>query len=843
MSGFVQDYIDAGWEAPFPMRPGQKFPPPTGVTGNIPALAKRQVQNLWEGKGNHPAVALRLQASGTGVVALDIDDYNNKGGRANLEALEKELGSLNLDQVPRSNRRGPNDKGGHYFFRVPRNEKYAQSACQGVDVLQLTHRYSVVWPSVVDDLQYRWYLGNEEIRIPHVKDLPTLPQPWVEHLKRGVSNSRNVAPAKLGEYREAVNWMRDNFRGWDPQTEGDSASIMSAPMREACESEKFLEGLETNGHDTMLSAVHTCIRYGVEGHNGLKLALGKITNAFLKAVEDRRESEAAAKEEVRRAIIGEVEQVISEVEAGYIRLARDYKDLDLSSAIDKLVELGGNTRPKGVNYKEYSNTDQGNAKMFADYWGVDVLATSDTGSREFAVWNKNTGRYVYRGVDEMYGHVELAISSPLDYEADRLEEPLRKIIEKADEGQLSKEEDRILERDSGEIKALRHRANQMRFTTSSRQVLKQLHSIDGASIKTSEFDSKPGIIGTRNGEVLDLNALLDGDHPIRRSDQSDLLTMSTKVSVQPNAHHPAWEKFLKTFLPDEEVRKFAQRVFGYTLIDHNPSKLMMFLVGPSNTGKTTILEAIASALGDYAAPMSAHKLFGLQNSTTNPELVRAMKKRMVILSEIGSGYQLSANQIKQVTGNDLQQARNNFSNDIIEEVPQFTPYLSTNTPPEILHSDDATARRILALPFNSEQPPQRITFDNDLKNNPQIASAILWWLIEGATDYNRHGLLRETWPKAVRELSDAFSASTSEIRRFIEDCTEPADGKRVKLSAVYAAYQRWARAQGINQRDLMTRHSLGNALDSSGFQYVRNTSWKDGKNTDAIRGLALRGNE
>ncbi len=196
------------------------------------------------------------------------------------------------------------------------------------------------------------------------------------------------------------------------------------------------------------------------------------------------------------------------------------------------------------------------------------------------------------------------------------------------------------------------------------------------------------------------------------------------------------------------------------------------LWGASNTGKTTILEAMAAALGDYAAPMNAQRLFGFQGSGPNPELVSVMNKRMLILSEVGDGHRLSSNAIKQVTGNDLQQARKNHSNHIVNSVPRFTPYVSTNNPPNIDRGDEALKNRILVIPFKNQHPPQRVNPENDLKQNKEISSAILWWIIEGCRMYLEEGLERETWPEEVREVSEEFVSGTSAIQSFISERLE-----------------------------------------------------------------------
>ena len=843
MLGFVREYLDAGWEVPFPIATGQKYPPAYGVTGKIPRVRREQVEKLWEDAGDNPNVGIRMQVTGNyDVISLDVDHYDTKRGRDFLDDLMMELGDLRLESVPRSTRRGPRSMSAQYFFRVPKGNEWDAKACPDVDIVQMGHRYSAVWPSVVEGERYQWYQGDDEIPVPHVRDLPVLPDKWVNHLIRSKKGRPVDRERKaLSGFREAIEWIRENIAGWDlVLDEAEEAdATMSPAMRNASMSERFLEDLENNAHDSMVSAIHSSIMLAVEGHHGLKPALFHIRKAFLKEVSGTRRKRDEAEKEYERAVVGEVEKLASDVEAGVIKILDSTKDMSMPNFMQLFVPAEAEKRPLGVDWQEYGNTDRGHAMMFKDFWDRDVLVTNDNSNQEFAAWMTKTGRYSFRNANQMFKFIEHAVCMPLDYEASKLDDFAAATDERADNGQLGSEE-----KDSDEYRnmaaALRNRANLLRNTRPAQAMMKQLHSIDEISVNLDDFDNVPGIIGAKNGKTLDLNLLAKGEDPVRDSVRSDMLTMSTAVSVQSGAKHEKWDEFLEKFLPNKEIRDFAQKVFGYCLVDNNPSKLMIFLWGPSNTGKTTILEAIAKALGDYAAPMSANKLFGHHSSSTNPELVSAIKKRMVILSEVGDGHRLSSNAIKQITGNDLQQARNNHSNHIVNAVPQFTPYASTNNPPEISHADAALKNRILVLPFDAVHPPERVMPEDDLKENREISSAILWWLIEGCKKYIEEGLERETWPDKVKDLSEEFVTGTSSLQRFIERRIERDPKSRAKLTEVFQAWKTWCISEGMDQKEVGSKSDLKKALSSNGFKYMRNTSFDGVGNIEAFGGMRIK---
>lgn len=217
-----------------------------------------------------------------------------------------------------------------------------------------------------------------------------------------------------------------------------------------------------------------------------------------------------------------------------------------------------------------------------------------------------------------------------------------------------------------------------------------------------------------------------------------------------------------------------------------------------------------------------------------------MNRRMLILSEVGDGHRLSSNAIKQATGNDLQQARKNHSNHIVNSVPRFTPYVSTNNPPNIDRGDEALKNRIMVIPFKNPQPPSRIDPEDDLKKNKEISSAILWWLVEGCQMYFEEGLERDSWPAEVTEISEEFVSGTSSIQRFILERLERNEKGREKLEDLFKEWRSWCMSESMDQKDIGTKDGFRKLLESNNFKFVRNTSVDGKKNVAAFRGVSIK---
>ena len=821
MKDVINEYIEKGWTAPLPLPHNAKFPPPKNMTGNIPPLTREDIETAWKRASNNANIGIRSQIdSEMDVIFIDVDEDQAKGkyGAVNMTALQKQYGDLHLQEIPRSSRRGPDSLGAQYPFLVPAGVSWQGQAGKSIDVIQFKHRYTVVSPSTVDGMQYQWYIGNEVIDIPHIDDLPTLPDKWVNFLSNGSLKSgvdkRNSSFAKqvseysgTDQYDAAINWMRDNL------PEYGSVKPMSNRMRAQVDTSVLMEEMSENAHDTLLNKTMACIELSAEGHDGLKQALKKLRDAFYEEVLSKgRRTKEDAKSEFERAIIGGVARLSAEIDSGRKKII-DYDAIEItpfrsaSASVDTKVD----TRGFDLGDPRFDESDAGSARLFSDFWGQNVLATNVGRDQEFAVWSELDRRFNFHAKNQMYRLVEQGVSDRIKVEIGKLKDEAEALQARMNQGQLPpKGEDDL---DPDEILSyaakLKNWADRAKSTTGASNILAQTHSDPTFSVNISEFNTQFGIIGLQGGLTLDTKALEARETYIRPSVQADMLTMSAKTTYEENAYHGAWEKFLDQFLPEPEIRRFVQKVLGYTLREGNARKIMVFLVGDSNTGKTTILEACGAALGDYATNMNANKLLKGSDGGPSPELVNNAGKLMVFLSEVGNTHELSADAIKQVTGGDTIQARELYSNDTAARRLRFTPYASTNTPPQITGGDAALRDRIVALPFthvNKTIP----AFEMNVVDNEAVRPAILGWLIEGLEMYRDEGLNYDDYPAEVKALIEDFISETSYLSRFLKDSTVEYDyptreekAKRPDIEKMYGHFRNWAAKNHLDRRDIM----------------------------------------
>ncbi len=261
-------YFDAGFS---PLPALGKLVIVKHASGRYPIAPRERVEK-WTRTHSPFNIALRLPNN---VMAFDIDAY--KGDIEKLEKLESELGKL--PTTWNSDSRGGD--GGKLLFRIPdelASDKW-ESNISGITIVQHTHRYVMVLPSMNKETnsRYKWYTGLggklvSDFMIPMIKDLAELPKAWADALRK------TVTPM----YHENSGITNDDL---DIFNDADPCPYMQVLMEMACV--RMIESYDSNVHDTALSLVGVLVRAACEGHSGIVQAIDNLSNAFVVSPRNR----------------------------------------------------------------------------------------------------------------------------------------------------------------------------------------------------------------------------------------------------------------------------------------------------------------------------------------------------------------------------------------------------------------------------------------------------------------------------------------------------------------------------------------------------------------------------
>jgi P4 family phage/plasmid primase-like protien len=321
--------------------------------------------------------------------------------------------------------------------------------------------------------------------------------------------------------------------------------------------------------------------------------------------------------------------------------------------------------------------------------------------------------------------------------------------------------------------------------------------------------------------------------------------MNTGVDWRPNARDELWDSALKTFLPDSEERAHVQKTFGSTLRARNPLGLVIVLVGPTLTGKTTIADSIRAALGDYGGPFNPSVFRGKLDDGPREDVADVMRKRLVVAGEVGKEFELHADQVKRMSGDEQISYARKYGHQQ-NAYPDFMPVITTNDPPHIKSADLAVKKRLMGVPFN-ESMPERNDIALKLKESRAARTAILAWLVKGWQRYCEEGLERATWPLGVDLQTEELFTQLDYLSMFIEELCEtcPTDEPRSTYAErdqdLWRAFKVWQDLGEVNVRSRLDRMQFLAQLRGLGFESGTSKHVRDakGKVTRARCGLRL----
>ena len=434
--------------------------------------------------------------------------------------------------------------------------------------------------------------------------------------------------------------------------------------------------------------------------------------------------------------------------------------------------------------RSYTWDDTGNAHRIKDYFGSRFRYVAER--RDWSAWDGKTWR--------------TDTSKKVSQAAEACTEVM---IEQADEMEQLAQTDQ----DHKKVESFRRHIRKSRSSGGISSAVTRFSEQQGISLGVEEFDQsetllaqdggrfrKARLVTVQNG-VLDL---LTGE--LLPHNPEYLLTRIMNASYDPQAQAPQWNKFLAEVLPDESVRKYLQRAMGYTLLGEMNQRAMFLLYGPSGTGKSQFIEAIANILGDFAttaASATFRKKHG--NSSATNDLHGLKGKRLISSSETSETSELDEELLKRFTGRDQVTSR-----DLYEKNQTWTPegavWLTTNFLPKLSSDDNAVWLRIKPIKFEQVfAGTEGDVPDVAMKIVKSEAAGILNWLLEGVREYLEVGLQE---PAQIVQNTTDHRRESDNVAQFLEESGDlgmvvHTEGQTVRVSLLYSRYEHWCKENRV----------------------------------------------
>jgi len=316
------------------------------------------------------------------------------------------------------------------------------------------------------------------------------------------------------------------------------------------------------------------------------------------------------------------------------------------------------------------------------------------------------------------------------------------------------------------------------------------------------------------GDGDDLFAI-DGKAPMGERAKRDLLmTRAVRPWWDPDATCETWERCLGEWFHDRVEADAFQRLVGYAFTGTVAERSLAICYGPTTTGKTTCLNALLHVAGDYGATFSVDNLLWVGNESArqaDPEVAMLMGTRFVMTSEVNQGRRMNEAKVKKLASKGVIKARMLRENPI--EFPvTHTTFMDTNEWP-IIDDDPALFKRLIMPVF--DRPVERADgkLDETLWGE---AAGILNWVIQGAVDYHRGGIVvPERWADALED----YRRESTPLDRWHMEQVLPAEGGREAARDVLDDISEWWREAGLDERLLPNDRRVKSYLTGRGYEH------------------------
>lgn len=317
------------------------------------------------------------------------------------------------------------------------------------------------------------------------------------------------------------------------------------------------------------------------------------------------------------------------------------------------------------------------------------------------------------------------------------------------------------------------------------------------------WDENPWQLCVKNG-VIDLKTgeLMPGN-------QTDRITMQSPVTYDAGAKAPRWELFLnEVFAGDSDLISWQQKYLGYCLSGDTREQILVMGHGSGANGKGRELAILRYVLGDYAydAPFSTFELAA--RAVIPNDLAALVGRRFVTSSETNTGTRFNEARIKALTGQDAVTAR--FLHcEFFTFQPTAKYFLAVNHCPRVHDDSYGFWRRVRLIPFTQEfkgANDDKMLLDKLITEAP----GILNWLIEGCLRWQKEGM--EPTPECVSRATTEYQSDSDPLSEFIlDECimNPRATGKSI---ALYKAYQKYCRDQGMTDKEIMSTTAFGRRM-------------------------------
>ncbi len=308
-----------------------------------------------------------------------------------------------------------------------------------------------------------------------------------------------------------------------------------------------------------------------------------------------------------------------------------------------------------------------------------------------------------------------------------------------------------------------------------------------------------------------------GNLMVKDHDPAHFYTLQVNTAYDPDAECPEWDRFCAMVFSEagdpEDMQRHLEELGGYVISMAKWLKNWVLFHGPTNTGKSTVLDVFKELLGDACLAMELGR-FGINNAFADSSL---LGKLLLADDDFDKSAHLPDGFIKKISEEKLITSDVKFASPITFTA-RVVPLVCANHWPVTRDVSDAFRERALVFHFDhriagSERSDARR--DQMLEELPGILNRF----IAGLVRLRQRG----EWdiPVDAAIAHETWESQSNQAIRYLREQLVRAPGEFVRASHIWADYRRWAPGKGapLGQHELYQRldQLIGLRVKRSGY--------------------------
>ena len=373
------------------------------------------------------------------------------------------------------------------------------------------------------------------------------------------------------------------------------------------------------------------------------------------------------------------------------------------------------------------------------------------------------------------------------------------------------------------VLALRRRVQRELETDRSQRSIRHLNVVTELqprlAVAGDRWDASAQLVGLPDGRVLDL-------HEGARDARADDYVTRRLAAVPDDSGEPAeWLAMLASTFHDHgeagKITAWLRWWLRYSLSGDCRDESLVFLYGPTGTGKSTLADTWAAVVGEYAATVPGERLVGDYAAHHRQWVARLAGARLVRVGELPErGRWQTADLLAMASGEDL--TANHMRQEDFTFQSTLHLLITGNHKPRV--SPNSGFWRRLRM-IECRHAPARA--DVGLKERLRAeAGRILAWALAGPVE-------QPEVPNAIRASADAYREEEDVLADWIAACLVLDEGEFVPSRTLWTSYEEWCRLESIEAVKHRTFSML--LTERFGRPYVQDVDGKKFKCRTGVR--------